>query len=149
MTMTPPESYGKSYSGTSATVGLELVMLLTAAQSAAAAAANNRLAQIGISVDDLQLLTAAGITGVDRVTLAKRMHATQSQTIRLVRPLEKLGWLQRTDDGLFQLTSSGTLLVDEAARLADDSVENWLLDRLPREQVEQLRTLLSPVAELS
>lgn len=144
----PPEPYGESLSDARATTGLEIVMLLTAAQSSAAEATNTRLAQIGINVDDLQLLTAARI-GVDRAALAKRMHATQSQTIRLARPLEKLGWLQRTDDGLFQLTVSGRSLMDEAARLADDSVEKWLLERLPREKVDQLRALLGPVAELS
>lgn len=146
---TPQDAFGESHSSTSASMGLETVMLLTTAQSAVAAAIDVRLAQIGIGVDDLRLLTAVSPAGADRATLAKRMHATQSQTIRMVRPLEKLGWLQRADEGYFQLTPSGRSLVDDAARLTDDFAEEWLLERLPLEHLEQLRVLLGPVAELS
>ena len=106
-----------------------------------------KLSRIGITIDDLRALTAIGSVGIDRAVLANRLRSPRSQTIRRVRPLEKLGWVQCTEEGHFQLTHSGRSLVDDAISLTDDAAEKWLLERLPPEQIAQLRTLLIPVAE--
>lgn len=144
-----PGARDESVAGAPSSGGLETIMLLASAQSAAASAADATLSRIGISIDDLRLLTAIGRTDPDRSELARMMHATPSQTIRKVRPLEKLGWIQRTADAHFQLTASGRAILDEAALLADDSTERWLLDRLLLQQVDQLRTALRSLAETS
>lgn len=144
---TPPEHCDEAPSDARMSSGFESVMLLTAAQTAIASAMDAKLSRIGITIDDLRALTAIGSEGIDRAILANRLRAPQSQTIRRVRPLEKLGWVQRTNEGRFQLTRSGRSLVDEAIRLTDDAAKSWLLERLPPEQLEQLRTLLTPVAE--
>lgn len=143
----PPEHDHENPSGAGRSRGFESTMLLTDAQAAMASAMDAKLSRIGITIDDLRALTAIGSVGIDRAVLANRLRSPRSQTIRRVRPLEKLGWVQCTEEGHFQLTHSGRSLVDDAISLTDDAAEKWLLERLPPEQIAQLRTLLIPVVE--
>lgn len=124
---------------------LDTLMLLTGAGLASAAALDEKLARIGVTTEDLRVLTAAGSAGADRTKLAHRLHAPVSEAVRKARPLQKLGWLQRATDGRFVLTTSGERLVDEASSLAQGAAEHWLLERLDPDQLAKLRTLLRPL----
>lgn len=76
----------------------------------------------GLSWADFVLLdhVSRTATGIPEVELAKALGVLRSRLLLRTRPLEKLGWLSRTDGGarLVALTASGMRLLAEARETA-------------------------------
>ncbi|TSI15527.1 winged helix DNA-binding protein [Brevibacterium aurantiacum] len=95
------------------------------------------LERVGLSFDDLRRLRAIGRRddgsktsdeGLTRSELAEAMDESASQALRAVRPLEKLGWVERSESGTFVLTESGAFLIDQAEGLAEAAAQKWFAD---------------------
>ena len=74
----------------------------------------------GISWQDFVLLELLDEEGVPEARLAAALGILRSQLLLRVRPLEKLGWVRRTPDGvkLTQLSAAGRRLLCEARETA-------------------------------
>lgn len=124
---------------------LDAVLLLTRANSAAHAALEETLGQVGLSLDELSLLSFvrdAGTSGLQREGLASALRLPQSETLRRAKQLEKLNRLERGEDGEFLLTIDGRTLLDWATGLSAKRSRAWLAESLSSEQVASLALML-------
>lgn len=89
------------------------------------------LARVGLGVDEwfrLSVLHDSPGCGIDRETMAAAFGLPGSETIRSIKSLEKLGWVQRSDIGRFSLTDSGRRLLVQANEIAASAAEAWFAD---------------------
>lgn len=125
---------------------LDSVMLIAEVAAIAEEEVSAGLARVGISFSDLRLLVLIGRhgdLGISRVELARARRSPVSQSVREVRPLEKLGWVLRASSGNFGLTTSGRNLAIEGAEIASDISTGWL-----REPIDQTTPLSRMLGEL-
>jgi DNA-binding MarR family transcriptional regulator len=128
---------------------LDALLLLSRSNAAANASLDRALSRVGLWLNDLSLLTYvqdAGAAGLSRAALAELLRQSQSETLRRVKPMEKLGWLERTADGSFALTLDGKARVVEATGLAASKSESWLGDFLSEDEIATLSKLLARLA---
>lgn len=133
---------------TSPSPALEALILLTRVNAEATAALDKALSRVGLWLNDLSLLGLlrdAGMEGLSRADLAKALSQSQSQTLRRVKPMEKLDWIARTDVGNFRLSSHGRALELEASGLAANRSEAWLDGVLDSDEISQLTSLLRKI----
>lgn len=121
---------------------LTALLLISRARAAANAALDQALSRVGLWLDDLALLQALADGPLPRARLASALSASVSETVRRVKPMEKLSWVTRTDDGSIALTDVGRSLLDEALGLAANRSETWLADYLDQKEIETLNSLL-------
>jgi hypothetical protein len=124
---------------------LDALILLTRANAGATLALDNALSRVGLWLNDLsllQLLRDAGRDGLSRVDLAALLSQSQSETLRRIKPMEKLDWIARTESGNFRLSDNGRALELEASGLAANRSEHWLAGLLNDSEISQLVTLL-------
>ncbi|GAB2476011.1 hypothetical protein GCM10027063_16070 [Promicromonospora xylanilytica] len=99
---------------------LETALLLAGAADVTRAGIDRELSRIGVSLGDLRRLRVIRESGgASRDVLAAALVESRSQAVRSTLPLEKLGWVERTDDGVFVLTASGRALLAVAEEIAD------------------------------
>ena len=133
---------------TSSSPALEALILLTRVNAEATAALDKALSRVGLWLNDLSLLGLlrdAGAEGLSRTDLARALSQSQSQTLRRVKPMEKLDWIARTDTGNFRLSSHGRALELEASGLAANRSEAWLAGVLDADEISQLTSLLRKI----
>ena len=133
---------------TSSSPALEALILLTRVNAEATAALDKALSRVGLWLNDLSLLGLlrdAGAEGLSRADLARALSQSQSQTLRRVKPMEKLDWIARTDVGNFRLSSHGRALELEASGLAANRSEAWLAGVLDADEISQLTSLLRKI----
>lgn len=121
---------------------LTALLLISRARASANAALDQALSRVGLWLDDLALLQALADGPLPRARLASALSASVSETVRRVKPMEKLSWVTRTDDGSIALTDVGRSLLDEALGLAANRSETWLADYLDQKEIETLNSLL-------
>lgn len=111
-------------------MSLEAAMLVSRAKSGLDERISAALVRVGLSFDDLRLLQTIGqsVDGLSLQTLAGTLASTGSHTLRAVRPLEKLGWVDRDSDRNFVLTDSGRALVDQSEGIAEAAAQRWFAD---------------------
>ena len=132
----------------SSSPALEALILLTRVNAEATAALDKALSRVGLWLSDLSLLGLlrdAGAEGLSRADLARALSQSQSQTLRRVKPMEKLDWIARTDAGNFRLSSHGRALELEASGLAANRSEAWLDGVLDADEISQLTVLLRKI----
>lgn len=108
-------------------MNLETAMLISRSKGSLDAQISRVLERVGLAFDDLRRLQSIGRSahGISRPALAEAMDETSSQSLRTVLPMEKLGWVSRSDTGRFVLTDSGTLLLDQAVEMAEAAAQRW------------------------
>lgn len=148
MTKYPRSPDGRSAQGDlpASSAALDTVILVSEVAAIAEDEVGTGLARIGISFSDLRLLMLIGRQGdlgISRAALARARRLPVSQSVREVRPLEKLGWVLRTNDGNFRLTASGHGLVIEGAEIASEISALWIT-----RTTDQTAALRRPLIEL-
>lgn len=118
-------------------MSLAAALLMSRAMSGLDARISEVLERVGLSFEDLRRLRAIGRCdegsaspdqGLTRSELAEAMDEAASQALRAVRPLEKLGRVERSESGTFVLTESGAFLIDQAEGLAEAAAQRWFAD---------------------
>lgn len=111
-------------------MSLTAALLVSRAKTALDARISGALERVGLSFDDLRLLQTIGQTapGPSLSALAGALDETGSHTHRAVRPMEKLGWVDRDSTGNFVLTDSGQALVDQSEGIAEAAAQRWFAD---------------------
>jgi DNA-binding MarR family transcriptional regulator len=121
---------------------LDALISLSRATASANLALDKTLSRVGLWLKDLSLLMFLVDGPLTRAELAGSLKTSQSETVRRVKPMEKLNWIERDTDGRFALTAVGAALVDEAGGLAANRAEVWLGELLSDEDVLVLSSLL-------
>lgn len=113
-----------------------------------------RTREIGLTPSDAGVLRLLGRTpGVSQRSLADRLGAVPSRVVALIDSLQTRGLVERirssTDRRNYelQLTAQGKVALTELRRVAKQH-ETELLASLTSEQVAQLHSLLSQIAEI-
>lgn len=111
-------------------MNLDAAMLVSRAKSGLDERISAALVRVGLSFDDLRLLQTIGqpTPGPSLQALANALATTGSHTLRAIRPLEKLGWVDRDSDRNFVLTDSGRALVDQSEGIAEAAAQRWFAD---------------------
>ena len=111
-------------------MSLAAALLVSRAKSGLDLRISGALERVGLSFDDLRLLQTIGRSapGPSLSVLAGALDDTGSRTLRAVRPLEKLGWVDRDSSGTFMLTDSGRALVDQSEGIAEAAAQRWFAD---------------------
>lgn len=125
--------------------GLDVIISVIRTRASANTAIGSALARVGLGLDEwfrLSVLHATPAGGIDRATMAASLGLSGSETIRAVKPLEKLGWVERSDVGRFLLTDSGRRLLVEANAIAASAVGPWLTNGLTEADREGLSELV-------
>lgn len=125
---------------------LDVLLLLTRANSSASAALDPALSRVGLWLADLSLLSTvadAGEVGLHRDELARSLHTSPSETVRRIRPLEKLNWLRRSNEGMIVLTDAGHAVVAEGSGLATNRAEALLAEVFDPNELDTLCRMLS------
>lgn len=123
---------------------LDLLDLVDAA-AAAAFVLDRALARIGLGTDELRMLTAVaagGTAGTSIRSAADALSVPGSAALRRLRPLEKLGWIERVEPGAFILTESGHGIEAEGRDICADATEKYCASRFSGAERETLSTLL-------
>ncbi len=122
---------------------LDALIALSRATASANLALDKTLSRVGLWLNDLSLLIFLSDGSLTRAELASKLSQSESETLRRVKPMEKLNWIERDSDGRFALTAVGEALVDEAAGLAANRAAVWLGERLSTEETAELSRLLA------
>lgn len=111
-------------------MSLATALLVSRAKSGLDVRISGALERVGLSFDDLRLLQTIGQStpGPSLSVLAGVLDETGSRALRAVRPLEKLGWVDRDSGGNFMLTDSGRALVDQSEGIAEAAAQRWFAD---------------------
>ncbi|MDN5585077.1 MAG: MarR family winged helix-turn-helix transcriptional regulator [Brevibacterium sp.] len=111
-------------------MSLATALLVSRAKSGLDVRISGALERVGLSFDDLRLLQTIGQStpGPSLSVLAGVLDETGSRALRAVRPLEKLGWVDRDSGGNFMLTNSGRTLVDQSEGIAEAAAQRWFAD---------------------
>ena len=132
---------------TTDSAALDALLLLSRARAAANASLDKALSRVGLWLDDLAVLTLLDDRPLSRDDLGAALSLSASETVRRIRPMEKLSWVERTDAGI-ALTPTGRALLDEASGLAANRAEVWLAEAsLSDSDIASLRELLSRLTE--
>lgn len=121
-------------SGAQGDAVLDAVFLLVRARAVADERIGGMLSRVGLSLDDLGMLRAVaavaadGETGIAAPALAAALRLAPSQAVRGLRPLEKLGWVERTADRRYRLTASGAAILAEGESIATEGGRRWLAE---------------------
>ncbi|MGP9503440.1 MarR family winged helix-turn-helix transcriptional regulator [Specibacter sp. AOP5-B1-6] len=121
-----------------------LDLLDTAA--AATLVLDRALARIGLGADELRVLSAVaagGPAGTSISSAAGALSVPGSAALRRVRPLEKLGWIERLGPAAFILTESGQGIEAEGRDICADATERYLESCFSSAERETLSALLA------
>lgn len=112
-------------------MSLETALRLADSATLVMADLDHALARVGLSFRDFRRLQAVGSSGegVSLARLGAVMAESASQVVRETRPLEKLGWLERSPDRGYALTESGRTLLHTASDIAEHAAERLLIAR--------------------
>jgi DNA-binding IclR family transcriptional regulator len=121
---------------------LDALIALSRATASANLALDKTLSRVGLWLNDLSLLIFLSDGSLTRAELASKLSQSESETLRRVKPMNKLNWIERDSDGRFALSAVGVALVDEASGLAANRAEVWLGERLSADETAELSRLL-------
>lgn len=101
-----------------------LLLDLMDAAARAAAMVDRSMARIGLGSEELRVLSAIGAGGSGGTALqaaAASLSVSASSALRRIRPLEKLGWLEKRDVMSFALTDSGQAIAREGRDICSEA----------------------------
>lgn len=128
------------------------VLLLDLIDAAARATAlmDRSMARIGIGSEELRVLSAIGAGGPDGTSIgsaATALSVSSSTTLRRIRPLEKLGWIEKRGSMSFALTDSGRAIAREGRDICSDAtlrMQEGCLSGAEQDVLAGLLTKISP-----
>lgn len=126
-----------------------LLLDLAGVAAASRSVLERRLVRLGLALDDLMLVSAIDHPDSGGTSVAQLAHAldsTPSKVLRAIRPLEKLGWVERTATGFFTLTASGKLVEQEGREICGDTTEKILATHFEGHETADLADLLTRLA---
>lgn len=107
---------------------------------------DHALARIGLGGEELRTLSAVGAPGPDGLSIhdaAEALSVSKSTALRRMRPLEKLGWLEKRGTMVFALTESGQRIEAEGRDICADASERHWAGRLGAADQACLASLLA------
>lgn len=124
---------------------IDLLELISAAANAVSVL-DRALARIGLGSEELRMLSAVGAPGADGLSIrdaAGALSVSNSTALRRMRPLEKLGWLEKCGPMVFALTESGHRIEAGGRDICADASERHWAGRLSATEQACLANLLA------
>lgn len=122
-----------------------LLDLIDAAANAASVL-DRALVRIGLGCEELRVLSAVGAPGPGGLsirTAATVLSVSSSTALRRMRPLEKLGWVEKRGPMMFALTESGQRIEAEGRDICSDASEHYWARTLSATERASLANLLA------